>query len=74
MIRLVRGTVVSRGQDHVVVELGSGDNAASGGFTAGIGLKIFLSSPTVAQFHVGNPITLHTYLQVRERCPNPLWF
>lgn len=58
MIRLVRGTVISRGHDHAVVDLGAG------GF--GLGLKVYLPIPTLAQSTIGQMITFHTYLQVRE--------
>lgn len=58
MIRLVRGTVVLRGKDHLVVDVG--------GAGGGIGLKVFAPEPTLAQAQAGSAITLHTYLQVRE--------
>jgi len=55
MIRLLRGHVTARGKDFLVVEMGSS-----------IGLKVFATEPTIAQFNTGAPITLHTYLVVRE--------
>ena len=58
MIRLVRGTVLARGKDHLIVDI-----ASSGG---GIGLKVFAPEPTLTQFNSGAVVTLHTYLQVRE--------
>ena len=58
MIRLVRGAVVSRGKDALVVDTGS-----AGG---GIGYKIGVPEPTAARFPEGTAIFLHTYLQVRE--------
>ncbi|CAN5521786.1 Holliday junction branch migration protein RuvA [soil metagenome] len=58
MIRLVRGTVLARGKDYMIVEMG--------GAIGGIGLKVFAPEPTLAQFSSGTVITLHTYLQVRE--------
>lgn len=58
MIRLVRGTVLARGKDYLIVDMGSS--------TGGIGLKIFAPEPTLAQFISGTVVTLHTYLQVRE--------
>lgn len=62
MIRLVRGTIIARGQDYAVVELGASSLSA----TAGLGLKIHLPAPTLAQSNSGQQITLYTYLQVRE--------
>jgi len=58
MIRLVRGTVLARGKDHLVVDIG--------GAAGGIGFKVFAPEPTLAQFNNGVAVTLHTYLQVRE--------
>ena len=58
MIRLVRGTVLARGKDHAIVDIG--------GSTASIGLKVFAPEPTLAQSSNGSVVTLHTYLQVRE--------
>lgn len=58
MIRLARGTVVARGKDYVVVDIGAQ--------VGGIGLKIFAPEPTLMRHTDGAPITLHTYLQVRE--------
>lgn len=58
MIRLVRGTVVSVDKNYLIVEVGPP--------SAGIGLRLFTPDPTVARFHAGDHISLHTYLQVRE--------
>ncbi len=58
MIRLVRGTVLARGKDHLVVDIG--------GAAGGIGFKVFAPEPTLAQFNNDVAVTLHTYLQVRE--------
>lgn len=58
MIRTVRGTVLQRGKDYFVVEVG---NAAGG-----MGFKISTPEPTASQFREGDSINLHTYLQVRE--------
>jgi Holliday junction DNA helicase RuvA len=58
MIRLVRGTVVGKGKDHLVVDVG--------GAAGGIGLKVFAPEPTLLQQTAGAAIILHTYLQVRE--------
>ncbi|MCS6825465.1 MAG: Holliday junction branch migration protein RuvA [Caldilinea sp.] len=58
MVRMVRGVVVSRYKDVLVVDVGS----AAGG----IGLKISVPEPTAARFVEGAAVRLHTYLQVRE--------
>jgi Holliday junction DNA helicase RuvA len=58
MIRLVRGAVLARGKDHLIVDIGSS--------AGGIGLKVFAPEPTLVQFSAGAVVTLHTYLQVRE--------
>jgi holliday junction DNA helicase RuvA len=58
MIRIVRGTVLARGKDHFIVDIG--------GSTGGIGLKVFVPEPTLAQYNSDAVVTLHTYLQVRE--------
>jgi len=58
MIRVVRGIVLQRGKDSLIVEVGS----ASGG----MGFKVSTPEPTAAQFREGDNVTLHTYLQVRE--------
>jgi Holliday junction DNA helicase RuvA len=58
MIRLVRGTVVANGKDHLVVDVG--------GSYGGIGLRVFVPEPTAAQYKPTVPITLYTHLHVRE--------
>jgi len=58
MIRLVRGTVVSRAKDHLVVEMG--------GAVGALGFKVFAPEPTIQQANPGGEVLLHTYLQVRE--------
>ncbi len=58
MIRAVRGIILTQGKDYLVVEVG--------GLAGGIGLKISTPEPTAYQFRAGEPIALHTYLQVRE--------
>lgn len=58
MIRLIRGVVVARTRDALVVEVG-----APGG---GLGFKVSVPEPTAARFVEGTPTLLHTYLQVRE--------
>ena len=58
MIRLVRGTVVGRGKEFVIVDVG--------GPVGGIGLKIGVPDSTQLLHAEGATIALHTYLQVRE--------
>lgn len=58
MIRMLRGAVVARGKDHLVVDVG--------GASGGIGLKVFAPEPTLLQAQIDSQIFLHTYLQVRE--------
>jgi Holliday junction DNA helicase RuvA len=58
MIRLVRGTVVGRGKEFVIVDVG--------GSVGGIGLKIGVPDTTQLLHPEGATIVLHTYLQVRE--------
>ncbi|MBK8051634.1 MAG: Holliday junction branch migration protein RuvA [Anaerolineales bacterium] len=58
MIRLIRGVVIARTRDVLVVEVG-----ATGG---GLGFKVFVPEPTAARLVEGAPTLLHTYLQVRE--------
>ena len=62
MIRLLRGTVIIKGKDHLVVEVGQTAATIAGG----IGLKVFVTLPAVAQAAIDSNILLHTYLQVRE--------
>ncbi len=63
MIRLIRGTVIAHGKDHLVVEVANA-----------VGLKIFVPEPTRAQAAYGATIALHTYLQVREDALNLFGF
>ena len=58
MVRTVRGVVVARFKDALVVDIG--------GATGGIGFKISVPEPTAARFGEGAAVRLHTYLQVRE--------
>jgi Holliday junction DNA helicase RuvA len=58
MVRMVRGVVVARFKDALVVDIG--------GATGGIGFKISVPEPTAARFAEGAAVRLHTYLQVRE--------
>lgn len=62
MIRLVRGTVVGRGKDFLVVDVG------------GIGVKVFVAEPVALSAGDGDGIVLHTYLQVREDALNLFGF
>jgi Holliday junction DNA helicase RuvA len=55
---MLRGTVLMRAKDHLVVDVG--------GPGGGLGFKLFAPEPTLLQAQVGSEITLHTYLQVRE--------
>jgi Holliday junction DNA helicase RuvA len=61
MIRLVRGLVVARGKDYVVVDVG------------GVGLKVFVVDPVELDNRQGD-VLLHTYLQVREDALNLFGF
>ncbi len=58
MIRMVSGQVAAVGKNYLVVTVGSGG--------AGIGLRVFVPDPLLAQHRVGATVSLHTYLQVRE--------
>jgi len=58
MVRTVRGRVIARQKDLLVVDIGGPDG--------GVGLKIYVPEPTAAQHHEGAAVSLHTYLQVRE--------
>ncbi len=58
MIRLVTGRVLATGRNNLIVQIG---NAGSG-----IGLRVFAPEPTVARYRPDTPVTLHTYLHVRE--------
>jgi len=58
MIRRVRGTVVARGQDHVILDIGSP--------VGGIGLKVNVPAPTQVKLVDDTVAALYTYLQVRE--------
>ncbi|HVN56244.1 MAG TPA: Holliday junction branch migration protein RuvA [Anaerolineaceae bacterium] len=54
MIATLSGEVLEVGVDHLVVTLG------------GLGLRVFVPAPLIAQVRVGEYITLHTHLVVRE--------
>lgn len=58
MVRMVRGVVIARLKDALVVDIGNAEG--------GIGLKISVPEPTAARFSEGAAVRLHTYLQVRE--------
>jgi len=58
MLRMIRGKVVLRLKDALVVD--------TGGASGGIGFKIAVPEPTAARFQDGAAIFLHTHLQVRE--------
>lgn len=62
MVRMIRGTAVSRGKDYVVVDVG--------GAGGGLGIKVFVPEPTAVETHLNSAVTLHTYLQVREDALN----
>lgn len=58
MIRLVRGMVVARGKDNLVVNVGSP--------ISGVGLRVFVTEPTATQHNLDDSVTLYTHLHVRE--------
>lgn len=62
MIRLLRGTVVLKEKEYLVLEIGGTPEV----LTSSIGLKVFAPTPTREGSSVGSSILLHTYLQVRE--------
>ena len=62
MIRMVRGQVVARGRDYLVIDV------------AGVGYKVFVPEPAALEANANEEITLHTYLQVREDALNLFGF
>src|SRR5690606_14730597 len=58
MIRMVRGTVIARSKDALLIDVG------------GIGLRVAVTEAMALEADLGAPITLHTYLQVREDALN----
>jgi len=58
MIRLVRGRMIARGKDYLIIDMG--------GEKAGIGVKVYVPEPTLAKYQADEATSLHTYLQVRE--------
>ena len=62
MIRMVRGTVMARGKDYLVIDVG------------GIGYKVFVPEPAALATPTNEEMTFHTYLQVREDALNLFGF
>ena len=62
MIRMVRGIVMARGKDYLVVDV------------AGVGYKVFVPDPVLFAATSNEEIVLHTYLQVREDALNLFGF
>jgi holliday junction DNA helicase RuvA len=58
MIRLVRGVVVARGKEYLVVNVGSQ--------VSGVGLRVFVTEPIALQHNLNDSATLYTHLHVRE--------
>lgn len=54
MIARLRGQVVARGKDYLIVDV------------AGVGFKVFVPADVLASTRTVEEITLHTHLQVRE--------
>ena len=62
MIRMVRGTVMARGKDYLVIDVG------------GVGYKVFVPEPAALAADINEQLLLHTYLQVREDALNLFGF
>ena len=62
MIRMVRGTVMARGKDYLVIDVG------------GVGYKVFVPEPAALSASTDDVLMLHTYLQVREDALNLFGF
>lgn len=58
MIRMVRGTVIARSKDALIIDVGA------------VGLKVSVAEPVALETDLGATLTLHTYLQVREDALN----
>ncbi len=58
MIRMVRGTVIARSKDALVIDVG------------GIGVKVAVTEAISLESDLGSTVALHTYLQVREDALN----
>ncbi len=54
MIAAIRGEVIGKGEDHLIIE------------TGGVGFKIFTTQEVAAGCAVGDPVFLFTHLVVRE--------
>ncbi len=55
---MVRGETVAAGKNFLIVDVGSAG--------AGIGLRVFVTEPTLVRYRSPSAVSLHTYLQVRE--------
>jgi Holliday junction DNA helicase RuvA len=62
MIRMVRGTVMARGKDYLVIDVN------------GVGYKVFVPEPAALAANSHEELMLHTYLQVREDALNLFGF
>jgi Holliday junction DNA helicase RuvA len=62
MIRMLRGTVIARGKDYLVIDVN------------GVGYKVFVPEPAALAADNNQEIILHTYLQVREDALNLFGF
>jgi Holliday junction DNA helicase RuvA len=62
MIRMVRGTVMARGKDYLVIDVN------------GVGYKVFVTEPAAFSANTNEALMLHTYLQVREDALNLFGF
>ncbi len=58
MIRMVRGLVVGKGKDHLIVDVGSA--------MGGIAFKLFVPDPLTYKANIDQTISLHAWLLVRE--------
>lgn len=54
MIAAIRGEVIAKGEDHLVIE------------TGGIGFKVYVTQDVSVRVVAGDPVFLFTYLVVRE--------
>lgn len=54
MIARLTGEVVDRGPDHVIVDVN------------GVGYQVYAPAPVVTRLAMGNKVTLHTHMVVRE--------
>jgi Holliday junction DNA helicase RuvA len=54
MISHIRGTVIDTSEKYAVVEVN------------GLGYKVYCSADTIAGMHIDSPVSLYTYLAVRE--------